>query len=231
MRYPTLTRTKCTELAQQLLEGLDPSVEAAVNWAGKGDDVDLRAIAAAADEITAEAREWTDRDKDRFEGKVCTQLFQAVSSLPTEVLDDRGFWRYLGLKYFWEFIAWREEEPFARGNYGKYVDATAPTESVLTRMYLRAQAVGGPDHADLASAIPMGTDFWRSHVLRVRTGSAPPVTRAFAQKQATQRAATDTLRNVGRRLNRLWTNVALHTYDDAAASTLIDELWRATNDN
>jgi hypothetical protein len=222
--------TKCTQLASQLVEGQAPAVDSNVDWTGEGDEVDLAVLEDLANEITGRAREWTDRDRDRFEGKVCTQLFEAMSDLPIEVLDDRGFWRYLALRYFWDFIAWREEAPFAAGNHLKYVDAASPTESVLTRMYLRAHAVGGSDYGEIAGDIPKSTDFWRSHVLRVRTGSAPALTCAFASKQASDRLETEVLRDTARRLNRLWTNVVLHTYDDSEAAELIDGLWPDPDD-
>ena len=228
MRYPVLSASKCTVLANQLLDGSAPTVDSAAEWTGMGDDIDLERIFDVAAAIRAGAREWTDRDRDRFEGKACTKLYDALSAVPTEVLDDRGFWRYLGLRYFWEFIAWREEGPFARGNHMKYVDASSSTESVLTRMYLRAQAVGGSGHAAIAGALPFATDFWRSHVLRVRTGSVPPVTRGFASKQEASRLETNSLRDVARRLNRLWTNIAFYTYDDDAAAVVIEDLWPDT---
>lgn len=227
MRYPILTVTKCTELADQLAEGLQPAVDSNVDWLGEGDEWASTQVAAAADEIFSGAREWTDPDRDRYEGKMSPLLYAALDSVPPEVLDDRGFWRYLGLKFFWEFIAWREEGPFSKGNQVKYVNAISATESVLTRMYLRAQAVGGPDHADLAGAIPQSTDFWRSHVLRVRTGSAPPIARAFADHQLHSRLPTDSLRDVARSVNRLWTNIVLHTYDDDDARRIIETIWPA----
>jgi hypothetical protein len=225
MRYPVLTRTKCEGLAVQMAAGENPSIEPNVAWVGHGDEIDLRPIAEVADRITRQAREWTDKDRDRFEGKASIEFAEALGQVPPEILDDRGFWRFVALRYFWEFIAWREEGPFSKGNFMKYVHAGTNTESVLPRMFLRARAVGGNPHASLAAAIPKGTDFWRSHVLRVRTGSAPPVTRAFVTKQTEDRLMTDSLRQAARRLNRTWANIILYVYDDANASNLIDSLW------
>lgn len=229
MRYPVITHSKCAELSAQLIEGREPSIDAHAEWIGIGDDIEFEEIADVAAAITNEARGWTDRDRDRFEGRVSGRLHDALVGVPTEILDDRGFWRYMSLRYFWEFIAWREEGPFSKGNYLKYVDAASNTESVLPRMYLRASAVGGGAHADLTGAIPNSTDFWRSHVLRVRTGSAAPVTRAFASKQAELRLMTDPLRETARRLNRTWTNVVLHLYDDDESGSLMSDLWPDTN--
>lgn len=225
MKYPVISNSKCTELAAQLADGREPAIDPHVNWVGQGDEVELGPIVDAAERIIRQSRDWADSDKDRFEGKVSPILRRALADVPPDVLDDRGFWRFLALRYFWDFIAWREEGPFARGNYLKYVDAATNTESVLPRMYLRAGAVA--DNEDLASAVPKGTDFWRSHVLRVRTGSAPPLTRAFVARQAEHRLQTDALRAIARRLNRTWANIVLHTYDEGEASDLIEAIWES----
>lgn len=225
MRYPVLTRSKCHTLAAQMAQGHRPAVAPFIDWLGTGDDIDQRPIEQAAKAIEGEMATWTDKDRDRLEGVAAILIHSALSSVPIEILDDRGFWRYLALRYFWDFIAWREAGPFERGHHDKYVDARSNTESVLTRMFLRAQAVGGPDHAELAFAVRMGTDFWRSHVIRVRTGSAPAVTRALARRQVEDRLKTDALRAAARRLNRTWTNIVLHTYDDLEAVQIVDSIW------
>ena len=225
MRYPTLALSTVVQLTTRLVGGQDPPIDPHVEWAGHGDEVNLALIAETAAEITRDAREWTDNDRDRFEGKAAVQLLAALADVPAPVMDDRGFWRFLSVRYFWEFIAWREEDPFLRGNHLRYVDAATNTESVLTRMYLRARAIGGGEHAELAEAVAQGTDFWRSHVLRVRTGSVPTVTRAFVKRQAEERLVTHSLRQAARRLNRTWANVVLHIYDDEEASRLLDTIW------
>ena len=230
MKYPTITKTKCVELASRRLAGYFPAVDSFVEWSGLGSEVALEPIEDAAVKITEQAREWTDKDRDRFEGRAAIELFDALVHVETDVLDDGGFWRFLALRYFWDFIAWREEGPFSKGNYLKYIDAVTNTEAILPRMYLRAKAVGGSPHGDLAAGIRKGTDFWRSHVLRVRTGSAPPLTRAFAVKQAEARLMTSPLRQAARRLNRTWTNVVLYLYDDHEATDLIASIWEPDSD-
>ena len=231
MRYPTITLSNCRELAEKMVEGLAPSVDVVVDWVGEGSEVDLRPVAEVGRGVAREATEWTDPDRDRFEGKVSEGLYLTLSVLPTEVLDDRGFWRYLALRHFWDFIAWREESPFARRNHLKYLDGESSTESVLTRMYLRASAIRQEDRMFLAGGLPHSTDFWRSHILRVRTGSAPSLARAFVSKQLDGRLMTDPIRDVARCLNRVWTNVVLYMYDDSEASTLVDELWPSSTDD
>ena len=229
MRYPILSHSKMQRLVDQLAHGDQPAVEPHVEWVGAGTEVDLNPIAAAAGEIEEGALTWTDKDRDRFEGKAAVALASALGGVVPEVLDDRGFWRYLSVRYFWAFIAWREAEAFERGNHEKYVDAVRSTESVLTRMYLRAQAIGRRN-PELASAIPDGTDFWRSHVIRVRSGSAPPITRALVKSHSEERLSTDLLRQAAKSLNRTWANVVLHVYEDSDAERLVGEIWDSYRD-
>ena len=230
MKYPYLSRSRCLELAARRIQGDSPSVNEHVEYQGTGEDVDLEELRHAADLIAAEMR---DAESDsygeryRVEAEAAAFLYQALRHIDEDVRgdprDDPGFWRYLSLAYFWEFIAWRESKPFARGNFAKYVDATTATECVLTRMYARGASVGGLDHLNAASAVT-ATDFWRSHVLRVRTATAPPVVRAFVEMQKAHRLTTDDLREFAKALNRTWANVVPAIYDDDDATALIAEL-------
>lgn len=225
MRYPYLTLSACREIAHQMLAGDDPAVDSRAEWVGQGVDVDMSRINRAAEHLAEAIRTRPPgRDRDLIEGRMCKVVYEALECVPAEVLDDPGFWRYLSLKYFWGFIAWREERAFANGNHMKYVDGEKSTECVLTRMYLRVAAIGGPEHAGIARAIPKSTDFWRSHVIRVRTGTAPPLARALAVMQRDNRLATPEIRELAKALSRTWTNVLVNIYTDEEARSLINEL-------
>jgi len=228
VRYPYLTISNCLDLARRRIVGENPSIESYIDWQGVGtDEVDLQEIRAAVALIEAEMTETSNRspsDRDRVEGRAAVLLYEALRDVDPNILDDPGFWRYLSLAHFWNFIAWRESAPFARGKFERYVDGRTATECVLTRMYARAAAVGGLEHLDAAEAVPEATDFWRSHVLRVRTCTAPPVVRSFVEMQASERLRTDDLRAFAKELNRMWANVVPAVYDDEDARALIAEL-------
>lgn len=224
MKYPILTRSRCQDLAAQFVQGAKPVVGPHVTWMGSDDEINLDSLQEVARDIMLQIARSDITDRDRFEGTVSVDLYMALELLPGEILDDPGFWAYISLDLFWDFIAWREEGPFSRGNYLKYVDGQSSTESVLNRMFLRAASIGGETFRDLPGAIPKGTDFWRSHVLRVRTGTVPTMTRALVRTQRDERLPTSSLRDLARRLNRTWANVTLYGYDDVEADSLIEEL-------
>jgi|SRR5690625_289005 len=229
MKYPTIPQFACERIAKRRWEGEIVEAEPDTTWVGNGEFIDLEPLIDLAADLKEAVKETEeDIDRDQFEGQYSIELFNALADVPAEVLDDRGFWSYLSLEHFWEFIAWREEEPFAKGNYLKYVDGRDSSEAVLNRMYLRAKAVGS-GHADLAGAVRRSGDFWRSHIIRVKTGTAPAVTRAFVRMQRDERMMTGELRDFAKKLNRTWTNVVPYLYDDEAAADLLGEL-RAASD-
>lgn len=195
--------------------------------------VDWGEIRAAADWMKRQIETAESKDRDRTEGRLAIRLHQALNHVDPAVLDDAGFWRYLALRHFWDVIRWREPKAFNGPDNTekaiKYVDAIKPTESVLTRMYLRAVAIGmneadPGDEGQLAYVLSTATDFWRSHVIRVRTGTAPPLVRAFVRRQERERMSTEPLRDFAKAINRTWTNVQLNEYDETEAADLLEEL-------
>ncbi len=224
MRYPTIGGDQCANLALRMWKGERPALEPAVEWVGEGDDVPLDYVNETAAMMTADLNDTaTDAAKEQREAEAAPWLHDALCAIDVEVLDDPGFWRYLSLDLFWDFIRWRETKAFARGNYLRYVDGRSSNECVLTRMYLRTTAVGGFAFAEYASALPRATDFWRSHVVRVRTGTAPSLVRALVDMQRQHRLPTDPLRLFAKALNRTWSNVVLSIYDDEAQA-LVEEI-------
>jgi len=171
---------------------------------------------------------------DQVEGTCAVDLHKALKSVPWEILDDQGFWRYLAVRHFWEFIRLREEVPFKNGKHRgeemlvvmKYVDAKAQYESVLTRMFLRVKALGGDEHYRMASKIDKAGDFWRSHVVRVRNGSIPAITRALVGQQISDRLITDPVREAVKQVTRHWANIVPNVYNDTQASDIVDSVWK-----
>lgn len=228
MRYPILTRSKTENLARQLVQREHvPNWQLERAWVGSGHEIDLGPIALVMDEMRAafEARDpkAADMSPEAFEGRFSGAVHVALRDLPIEALDDPGFWRYLSLVDFWWFVAIREAPAIGRGNVMTYVDGGK--ECVPFRMFLRAQAIRDGDDYSLAGALPRSADFWRSHVLRVKTGTAPPLARGFARLQIQKAMVSDDVRPFARRMNRLWSNVVFHVWDDDDSDQLLAELY------
>lgn len=226
MRYPLLTRSKTIRISRLLIEGKQPNWELERTWVGAGEDVSLEALQDVLARMKTEFENRPSRgiesSPEAFEGRFAGEVHRTLRDLPIEALDDPGFWRFLSLAHFWWFIAEREAGAIARGNVMTYVDGGG--ECVPFRMFIRAQAVRDGDDYSLAAAIPKGTDFWRSHVLRVKTATAPALTRSFARLQAERRMVSSDLRPFARRVNRLWSNVIFHVWDEDECDVLLADL-------
>jgi hypothetical protein len=160
-------------------------------------------------------------DDDQFEGEMARLLLSGLADYPIEILDDPSFWSYLAAGPLWFFVRWREDPRLRKREvYHEYIDGRVNHACVPLRMYLRASAVAG---AELAAEIPKGTDFWRSHVIRVKTGSMPELARAIATQQRDARMTVDPLREYAKRINRRWSNQLIHLLDDDECSALAGE--------
>lgn len=229
MRYPTLNAGQTDELVRQLIKGEETSIHTVALWRGDGETIDLDDLEDAIYDLRERLKEIGEdpaltSDKDPFEGEVAAKVFPFLNAVPIEVLDDLGFWRYLSVRYFWWFVSWRESGPIESGNVATYTSANRNTEQIPLRLYLRAKAIQNGDDLTFASTLEKSTDFWRSHVIRVRTGTAPKVARAFVSMQKETHLPTETLREYARRLNRTWTNVNLNLLTEDQAEDLIKEL-------
>ncbi len=236
MRYPIVTLTKCREFATGRAGGAQPAIEP--TWVGRGGEIDTSPLRVAQAEIRGVIGKWQHLPLSRradAEGDAAAIVYDALTTAGVHaglreavpVLDDPGFWRYLTLCHFWDFVAWRHwghPGDFRSDKHMRYVDATNSQECVVSRMYLRMAAVGGMEHGDLASCLTGAGDFWRSHILRVRTASAPPLTRAMVQAQRDSHLRAAYLRELAKRVNRTWSNVVLDLYDDEDADELTIEL-------
>jgi hypothetical protein len=228
MRYPILTRSTTDALARQLIGAEHtPNWELERIWVGSGQEVDLKplgeAMAAMSDAFEQRNPKVANDSPEAFEGRFAGDVHRTLRDFPIEALDDPGFWRFLSLVHFWWFIAVREAPAIGRGNVMTYVDGGK--ECVPFRMFLRAQAIRQDDDYSLAGAMPKAADFWRSHVLRVKTGTAPPLARSFARLQKEKAMVSDDVRPFARRINRLWTNVVFQEWEDDDCDRLLADLF------
>ena len=230
-RYPTINKSNARELADQLVGGHVPALDPMVEWVGAGEDLELYVLESRLEPFILELQQAPPSldQIEVFEGRLAAVVHASLREVPVQILDDRGFWRYLSFRYFWWYTSWREASPISNGHVLTYVDGAQPVMAIPSRLYLRAQSILDGDDYSPASALPRSTDFWRSHVLRVRVGTAPKLSRAFVRLQSEKKMKTEpVLRPYAKRLNRTWSNVVLSMYEEAEAYELLTELYDAT---
>jgi len=230
MMYPIIPGRLVAEATERVRREDPLDLADFTEMVGKGPEIDLTSLGPAAEKMEAALAVFlgSDRraDRDRFEGSQSPAMFTALEHLPLDVLDDPGFWAWLGLEHFWWLVSWRESTALERepAKWLRYVDGRQMTECVVSRMFLRGQLCTAFGYPELAGALAYATDFWRSHVLRVSAGSTPTIAGAFVRRQERDRMPTDQLRAFARRLNRLSSNLVLEVYDEADADSLLAEL-------
>lgn len=164
-----------------------------------------------------------DLDDDQFEGAMAADLHRCLVGFEIAVLDDPGFWRYLASGPLWFFTRWREDPAERKPEtYHVYVDGTKNDSCVPLRMFLRAQAVVDDGDYRFASSIEKGTDFWRSHIIRVRTSTKPELARAVAREQEAEHMTVNVLRDYAKRINRRWTNEVLYILGENECREIAD---------
>lgn len=230
-----------------VLDDLATDIGDGIGWTGSGTRIDVAPLEYARMQIEALAASnrnldgtSSTSDQDLVEGEAAAFVHSAIvgTGLNPASLDDPGFWRYVSLAHAWNFAAWREPRAFApvtddngtvtaSRKLGVYVDGRKPDECVPLRMFLRVRCLGGTPYAHLAKGVRRGTDFWRSHILRVVAGEHPSIVRAMVRRQADDatRLNRDPLREFAKQLNRTLVNLAPAMLDDAAADALVGELW------
>jgi hypothetical protein len=220
MSHPSISVDVVGENLDDLKTGKVADLMRFAKQAGDGPAIDLTELERSAVEIRGDLDDHiagkSDLDDDQFEGESAAKLHQATKDLSVEVLDDPGFWAYLATGPLWFFTKWRED-PTKRNTetYHSYVDGTKADACVPLRMFLRAQAIELDGDYSLASAISAGVDFWRSHVLRVRTGGKRDLARAVAIEQRDDRMTVDPVREYAKRINRRWSNQVIYVLDEA----------------
>jgi len=226
MKHPTLAREHVLAHMEELMTGAITELSSLATWEGDGNNVDLTdlnlCIGHIEQSLKARLADGTGGlDDDQFEGSMAGDLHRCLSSWDVGILDDAGFWSYLACGPLWFFTKWREDPAKRKPEtYNVYIDGSKNVECVPLRMFLRAQAIGHQGDYALGEAVPQGTDFWRSHILRVRTGSEPRLAREIAKQHATNRMMVDNVREYAKRIRRRWSNEVIYALDPSECAAV-----------
>lgn len=165
-----------------------------------------------------------DDSKDGVEGRLSIQLYEAMKDLSPEVLTDPGFWRYLAVWEMFEFIQWRDGANCKLVSFG--AQSHTPTwDCVPKRMFVRAriaEVAKGAEGAEALAGVP-GTDLWRSHVLRVKTGNSPKLAAALVEAYERKDIRTSTVRDVAKRIKRLRSNLVFELLDEVQVDDILNK--------
>jgi hypothetical protein len=206
-------------------------------------NLDLRGVARAASDLDAAIGSKKDSALEPVEAGHSVAVHLAISRLPLDALGDVDFWTYLSAKFFWRFVVARQNATVGKmqghsgsADEGDEESSRVPLEryvigrdhyQIPLRLHLRAQAVDAASDPTLGADLDLGTDFWRSQILGVRTGAFPAWSRAMVAAQRETKLSVLDQRGPGSRVNRLRANVDPVLHTEAEAAAIVDPLWSA----
>lgn len=252
MTYPTLTARAADHIAESLATSAEEDQREAHLVLSEGPRFDTSAIDQAALRSQVEWREKEAARKERderadlylLEAFMASRVHRTLRDLPVEVLQDFGFWRYLGLFPYRWYMQLREGGPslidLKPQDYGgtsvkdeetgKRQEATRIYHLVLRTFlwgkvaydkreedpYRRATLVN-----DTGGAV---TDVWHSHIVRIQLGQLGRLPHAFLDSicDAPKANTTQPARDVEKRLTRMKHSVLFDVYDLDEARSLTD---------
>jgi len=192
-----------------------------IDYAGSSDEIDLyieveHQVNALINEALGRWQKNPKLDKDQIEGELAIAVFPFLDKLPTKVLTDLNFWRFLSCVPFYEFINWRDGDDCKLQSFGVSSPGIS-ADCVPYRMYLRVNVtIGDLENFDfqdknstLYKEISKGrrTDVWRSHILRVKTAYAPVLVRELLSQHSAGRIPTSVVRETAKVIRRKRSNI------------------------
>lgn len=193
------------------------------------------------------AREANGETADEFllEAFMASRLHATLRSLPLDLLQDMGFWRYLALFPYRWYLQLREGGPsgidIKAQDYGGLrtkpdgaTGSTTPKHQLLLRTFLWGKAAydaSEPDPYRRATLVNETggavADVWHSHIVRVQLGHLGRLPHAFldsicSDTRANSAHAVTGARPVEKRLTRMKHTVLFDLYDLEEARAVAD---------
>jgi len=253
MSYPILTARAANNLAAMLGRQVDEDERRKQLVLSEGPYFDEAAVVAAASRAESEwttelqAREARGEPVDGYllEAFMASRVHRTLRDLPTEMLQDFGFWRYLALFPYCWYLQLREGGPSCvsvkpqdyggrkpkRDDAPKHVD-TSPVYQLMLRTFLWGKVAfaegESPDHYRRATLVNETggavTDVWHSHLVRIQLGQLGDLPHAFLDSICADPKANTTqpARDVEKRLTRMKHTVLFDVYDLEEARAVVD---------
>ena len=232
MSYKILSASNATITVEVQREGgnLDPSLLTLVHGEDDFQGVINAAVLSLEDAWRSQIQHHSGKHsetksaklkKDEIEGALSVLLFSHLKDLPPQVLTDPGLWRYLGTWCLFDFIAWRDGEKCKLESFG--AGSKTPTWACAPlRMFVRAKICAEGNAEDWESLCRVaGTDLWRSHILRVKTGNSPLVAKELVRAWQQGEVNTASVREVAKGLKRVRSNIVFEFLDDKQSRSIV----------
>ncbi len=178
----------------------------------------LESIAKAGGSLALPAKEQVYRD---FEENALEVALEFFDDLPDACKFEPGFWTYLSWRCA-DVIVWRhpvsDKEGWVKNFFARY-SASEFIDAFIPRLIVQGLITRGDNARSF-----IRQDFWRSHVLRVKTGFSKEVSNGFANISQKESLNTDEARVIAKKVRAVRSNVIFEALDKAQAEALVGEL-------
>jgi hypothetical protein len=181
------------------------------------------------DEAARAQRAW-------FEAKAAPLVYEFVAGLSPELIVDQRFWCYLSCVPLFPIVQWRhpvgtkkDGSPRIPSSSNFAAKRGQLREALLVRLYLRVSLSLDDNDEDFSLAAIDGQDLWRSHIIRVKLGNSPSMTRAMLMIVDDEKVSNVRLiRDWAKRLTEIRSNVLFEVIGIADAQRIaLEQLGKA----
>lgn len=227
MRIPTLLKSDLALALDALRSGsrLDPKV----TYVGLEGSLDNNLVDGLVSELLQlhgrEIKKLTkskEKKYKEFELAATPVLLKFFAALPSSCKFSPGFFAYLSFR-LQDVIVWRYPPNDGGGWPKNFVATQTPSDFVdgfLPRLVIHGLIAKGSPVAESLIA----QDFWRSHVLRVKTGFSSAMSQAFAEEKVESGTTTNEERRIARLIQSVRSNVIFEVLSKKQARQIVRNL-------
>jgi hypothetical protein len=174
------------------------------------------------DEVTKDTKTSQERLHGLFEQALTLPALNFFESLPPAAKFTPGFWSFISFKIA-AAVEWRYPPNDKEGWSRNFVSSHSPSDFIdgfLPRIVVR-----GLIASNSAKALSLsGQDFWRSHILRVKTGFSKEMSIAFAEHVVDASMPVAEQRTLAKKIRSARSNIIFEALDSSQAAKILKSL-------
>jgi hypothetical protein len=227
MKVPTLSQAEIQAFveARRLGETYVPEVGSVGVESSMSDEL-VSQFVDVVNGILTEVLKDTSKSQERMHSLLEQELtgpaIRFFESLPPDAKFTPGFWSFMSFQIS-SVVEWRYPPNDKEGWSKNFVSSHSPSDFIdgfLPRIIVRGLIARNSDKALSLS----GQDFWRSHILRVKTGFSKEMSIAFAEHVVETSMSVAEQRTLAKKIRSARSNVIFEALDSTQATSILKSL-------
>jgi hypothetical protein len=227
MKVPTLSQAEIQAFVEsrRLGETYVPEVGSVGVESSMSDEL-VSQFVDVVNGILTEVLKDTSKSQERMHSLLEQELtgpaIKFFESLPPDAKFTPGFWSFMSFQIS-SVLEWRYPPNDKEGWSKNFVSSHSPSDFIdgfLPRIIVRGLIARNSDKALSLS----GQDFWRSHILRVKTGFSKEMSIAFAEHVVETSMSVAEQRTLAKKIRSARSNVIFEALDSTQATTILKSL-------